>query len=371
MAVAGTPRLAGLGAAHRALLSMAGSKAPAPPRHPPAVPQESRRLGQGSRVRAREEILPSERGAAGPCRTLVPGVAQRAGSPATDRPARARRALGESGCWPGCIWTGRARPCDGDGCSAGRLLLPERAIVIAGTLLHFVYGLAGPEALVGLVSPVDESVREQMKLLVFRWSPSGRWRRSCWEDVCRVAGATLVEAIVERWPSPPSFTPAPALWGNGLVAWVAWPRSCRSSVGGQRLHRRVLLASQIPVPPLGSLLGLLARLVLYAVWTATPQACLCSSRPEPAAVGRSRRVPASLSSRRAAAGRAGAAAARAVGGQDVGEDEPCEQRLGGEAQGDVHDLAADVVAPAPICAYRSAMLAAKLKNSTNWTTVMA
>ena len=42
-------------------------------------------------------------------------------------------------------------------------------------------------------------------------------------------------------------------------------------VGGQWLHLRVLLASQIPVPPaVVSLLGLLALLVLYAVWTATP-----------------------------------------------------------------------------------------------------
>jgi Family of unknown function (DUF6512) len=41
------------------------------------------------------------------------------------------------------------------------------AIVIAGTLQHFVYGWSGQNALVGLVSPVNESVWEHTKLLVF------------------------------------------------------------------------------------------------------------------------------------------------------------------------------------------------------------
>ena len=41
--------------------------------------------------------------------------------------------------------------------------------------------------------------------------------------------------------------------------------------GGQWLHLRVLLSSQISVPPaIASLLGLLALLVLYAIWTVTP-----------------------------------------------------------------------------------------------------
>ena len=37
------------------------------------------------------------------------------------------------------------------------------AIVIAGTLLHFVYGWSGRNLLVGLVSPVNESVWEHTK----------------------------------------------------------------------------------------------------------------------------------------------------------------------------------------------------------------
>jgi hypothetical protein len=40
------------------------------------------------------------------------------------------------------------------------------AIVIAGMLLHFVYGWSGQNALVGPVSPVNESAREHAQLLV-------------------------------------------------------------------------------------------------------------------------------------------------------------------------------------------------------------
>jgi hypothetical protein len=41
--------------------------------------------------------------------------------------------------------------------------------------------------------------------------------------------------------------------------------------GGQWLHLRVMLSRQITVPPaVVSVLGLLALLVLYAIWTATP-----------------------------------------------------------------------------------------------------
>jgi hypothetical protein len=56
--------------------------------------------------------------------------------------------------------------------------------------------------------------------------------------------------------------------------------------GGQWLHLRVLLSSQIPapVPPaVVLLLGLLALLVLYGIWTVTPPGFLFSSRAEPAA----------------------------------------------------------------------------------------
>ena len=59
--------------------------------------------------------------------------------------------------------------------------------------------------------------------------------------------------------------------GTGPVLWVDITSFVLVVAGGQWLHLRVLLSSQIPVPPaVVSLFGLLALLVLYAVWTATP-----------------------------------------------------------------------------------------------------
>jgi hypothetical protein len=88
------------------------------------------------------------------------------------------------------------------------------AIVIAGTLLHFVYG----------------------------WS-----------------------AIVAVFYA---YTGA---LGTGPILWVDITSFVLVVAGGQWLHLRVLLSSQIPVPPaLVSLLGLLALLALYAIWTVTP-----------------------------------------------------------------------------------------------------
>lgn len=144
------------------------------------------------------------------------------------------------------------------------------AIVIAGTLLHFVYGWSGQNALVGLVSPVNESVWEHTKLLVFPLVAVGTVEAVLLQDVRRVAWATLVEAIVGALAIVAVFYAYTGALGTGPVLWVDITSFVMVVAGGQWLHLRVLLASQIPVPPAVSLLGLLALLVLYAVWTATP-----------------------------------------------------------------------------------------------------
>lgn len=59
-----------------------------------------------------------------------------------------------------------------------------------------MYGWPGQNALVGLVSPVNESVWEHTKLLVFPVVAVGTVEAVLLQDVRRVAWATLVEAIV-------------------------------------------------------------------------------------------------------------------------------------------------------------------------------
>ncbi len=145
------------------------------------------------------------------------------------------------------------------------------AIVFAGTLLHFVYGWAGRDFLVGLVSPVNESVWEHTKLLVFPVVAVGMVAAVLLHDVRRVAWATLVEAILGALAIVAVFYAYTGALGTGPILWVDITSFVLVVAGGQWLYLRVLLSGQIPVPPaVVSLLGLLALLVLYGIWTVAP-----------------------------------------------------------------------------------------------------
>ncbi len=145
------------------------------------------------------------------------------------------------------------------------------AIVIAGTVLHFVYGWSGQNALVGLVSPVNESVWEHTKLLVFPVVAVGTVEAVLLRDVRRVAWATLVKAILGALAIVAVFYAYTGALGTGPILWVDITSFVLVVAGGQWLYLRVLLSGQIPVPPaVVSLLGLLALLVLYGIWTVAP-----------------------------------------------------------------------------------------------------
>jgi uncharacterized protein DUF6512 len=147
------------------------------------------------------------------------------------------------------------------------------AIVIAGTLLHFVYGWSGRNALAGLVSPVNESVWEHTKLLVFPVVAVGTVEAVLLREVRRVAWATLLEAIVGALAIVAVFYAYTGALGTGPILWVDITSFVLVVAGGQWLHLRILVSSQIsaPVPPAAvSLVGLLALLVLYGIWTVTP-----------------------------------------------------------------------------------------------------
>jgi hypothetical protein len=145
------------------------------------------------------------------------------------------------------------------------------AIVIAGTLLHFVYGWSGRYPLIGLVSPVNESVWEHTKLLVFPVVAVGTVEAVLLRDVRRVAWATLVESILGALAIVAVFYTYTGALGTGPVLWLDITSFVLVVAGGQWLHLRVLLSSQTSVPPaVVSLLGLLALLALYAIWTVTP-----------------------------------------------------------------------------------------------------
>lgn len=145
------------------------------------------------------------------------------------------------------------------------------AIVVAGTLLHFVYGWSGENRLVGLISPVNESVWEHTKLLVIPVTVVGVLEMVLLHDVRRIAWATLAEAILGAMAILAVFYTYTGALGVGPILWVDITSFVLVVAGGQWLHRRVLLSSASAVPPAAiSLLALLMLLVLYAIWTVTP-----------------------------------------------------------------------------------------------------
>ena len=83
-------------------------------------------------------------------------------------------------------------------------------------------------------------------------------------------GSCEAEGWSAGWPLPPSLHLHRGS-RTGPILWAAITSFVLVVAGGQWLHLRVMLSKQITVPPaVVSVLGLLALLVLYAIWTATP-----------------------------------------------------------------------------------------------------
>jgi hypothetical protein len=143
-------------------------------------------------------------------------------------------------------------------------------IVVAGVLLHFVYGWSGRNALIGLVSPVNESVWEHTKLLVIPVVAVGAAEVILLRDLRRVAWAVLTESLLGALAIIAVFYTYTGALGTGPVLWADITSFVLVVAGGQWLHLRILLTGQVPPPAWVSASGVIGMLVLYAVWTAAP-----------------------------------------------------------------------------------------------------
>ncbi|MHB1430844.1 MAG: DUF6512 family protein [Streptosporangiaceae bacterium] len=143
-------------------------------------------------------------------------------------------------------------------------------IVIAGVLLHFAYGWSGRNGLVGLVSPVNESVWEHTKLLVIPVVAVGVAEVVLLRDLRRVAWAVLAESLLGALAIVAVFYTYTGALGTGPVLWADITSFVLVVAGGQWLHLRILLSRQVPPPAWVSVPGVMAVLALYAVWTVAP-----------------------------------------------------------------------------------------------------
>lgn len=143
-------------------------------------------------------------------------------------------------------------------------------IVVTGTLLHFVYSWSGQRRVVGLVSPVNESVWEHTKLVVVPVLLLGGMELLLIHDRRRVVWASLVEAVLGALAIPAVFYAYTGAFGVGPVLWVDVASFVLIVSAGQWLHLH-LLQGQTPVPRVAfSGIGLLALAWVYAVWTVAP-----------------------------------------------------------------------------------------------------
>ncbi|MDA8322059.1 MAG: DUF6512 family protein [Actinomycetota bacterium] len=143
-------------------------------------------------------------------------------------------------------------------------------IVVAGVLLHFVYGWSGRNALIGLVSPVNESVWEHTKLLVIPVVAVGAAEVILLRDLRRVAWAVLTESLLGALAVIAVFYTYTGALGTGPVLWADITSFVLVVAGGQWLHLRILLTGRVLPPAWVSASGVIGMLVLYAVWTAAP-----------------------------------------------------------------------------------------------------
>jgi hypothetical protein len=135
------------------------------------------------------------------------------------------------------------------------------AVIVGGAALHFAYALSGDNPLVALVAPVNESVWEHLKLVLFPVLVLGvveaRWvtdrRRLWWAKLVEVLAASAF--IVGFFYG---YTGALGVESNVAVDILSFVVAIAA---GQWLSYRILLARG-RIPPVAASLGTLLVLVV-------------------------------------------------------------------------------------------------------------
>lgn len=76
------------------------------------------------------------------------------------------------------------------------MILGTLFVVTTGSLAHFIYGWSGKQALIGLFSPINESVWEHMKLIFFPMLLYGFEANKKWKKTYPVIASSLSLGIL-------------------------------------------------------------------------------------------------------------------------------------------------------------------------------
>jgi hypothetical protein len=145
------------------------------------------------------------------------------------------------------------------------------AIVVAGTLLHFAYEWSGSNRLVGFFAPVNESVWEHLKLVLYPVLAFAVVEMKWIRDPARLWWAKLVEVVAAVvFITAFFYTYTGALGVESVVAIDIGSFVVAVVVGQWMSYRLVVMPEPPPLPLPASLAALGSLIVLFGVFTYAP-----------------------------------------------------------------------------------------------------
>ena len=144
-------------------------------------------------------------------------------------------------------------------------------IVVAGTLFHFTYEWSGSSRVVGFFAPVNESVWEHLKLVLYPVLAFAVVEMKWIRDPARLWWAKLVEVVAAVVFITAFFYTYTGALGVDSVVAIDICSFVVAVIGGQWIsYRLVVMPGPPPLPLPASLVVLASLIVLFGVFTYAP-----------------------------------------------------------------------------------------------------
>ncbi|HEU4512905.1 MAG TPA: DUF6512 family protein [Nocardioidaceae bacterium] len=145
------------------------------------------------------------------------------------------------------------------------------AVILAGVLLHFVYGWSGGNRVVAALAPANESVWEHLKLVLIPVLALGAVEARWVADRRRLWWAKLVEVVTASGFVVAFFYTYTGAFGVHSIVAVDILSFVAAVAGGQWLSYRIIISARSrPAPLAMSVMALVLLVVGFGVLTFTP-----------------------------------------------------------------------------------------------------
>jgi hypothetical protein len=145
------------------------------------------------------------------------------------------------------------------------------AVIVAGVLLHFVYGWSGGSRVVAAIAPANESVWEHLKMVLIPVLALGAVEEGWVADRRRLWWAKLAEIVAASGFIVAFFYTYTGAFGVHSIVAVDILSFLVAVAGGQWLSYRIIISARSrPAPLAVSVIALVLLLVGFGVLTFTP-----------------------------------------------------------------------------------------------------